>query len=384
MLESGLFFVLGFLCAALLALIIAPAIWRRAEVLTRLRIERSVPLTMNEIQADKDQLRAEFAMSNRRLEMKLETAQERASNQLIELNKNREELRSLEEEATELSRQVEDQEMRETQRRNALKEREDQLNTTSTDLSTIGLKLDDKTIAYDELQQKFRTTVDEFNARRIDMAAREGRLDIIEDEAREAKKLSKQLTAERSELRKQLKTSVAALSKERSRVSKRDDKLERLQASQADMEGRLERRDADIARLRSKQSSPDQLALAMQETIDELNIEMSRLESEMNRSAARMKVMLKVELTSLLAAAGADLPDGDPNNDVMRERIKDLAAKVTAVTASIEGPESPIFKAIGEQPGSKKRTSAGRKPNEKTLQDLSSRILAFQPDSEPA
>ena len=58
MLESGLFFTLGFLAATLLCLMVAPAIWRRAVVLTRQRIESSVPLTLNEIQADKDQLRA--------------------------------------------------------------------------------------------------------------------------------------------------------------------------------------------------------------------------------------------------------------------------------------------------------------------------------------
>jgi hypothetical protein len=47
--------------AGLLALMVAPAIWRRAARLTRSRIEKSVPLTLSEIQADKDQLRAEAA-----------------------------------------------------------------------------------------------------------------------------------------------------------------------------------------------------------------------------------------------------------------------------------------------------------------------------------
>ncbi len=63
MFEGVLYFVLGFLAAALLALMVSPAIWNRAVTLTRRRIESSVPLTLNEVQADKDQLRAEFAMS---------------------------------------------------------------------------------------------------------------------------------------------------------------------------------------------------------------------------------------------------------------------------------------------------------------------------------
>ena len=77
-LEAVLYFVLGFLSAALLALMVAPAIWNRAVVLTKKRIESSVPLTLNEIQADKDQLRAEFAMSTRRLEMSVEELKNKA------------------------------------------------------------------------------------------------------------------------------------------------------------------------------------------------------------------------------------------------------------------------------------------------------------------
>ena len=96
MLESGLFFILGFLCSALLALMVAPAIWRRAVVQTRQRIESSVPLTLNEIQADKDQLRAEFAMSTRRLEVSLDELKERAAEQMIEINRRRDEALALE------------------------------------------------------------------------------------------------------------------------------------------------------------------------------------------------------------------------------------------------------------------------------------------------
>ncbi len=57
-LEVILYFVLGFFVAGLLALMVSPVIWNRAVELTRQKIESSVPLSINEIQADKDQLRA--------------------------------------------------------------------------------------------------------------------------------------------------------------------------------------------------------------------------------------------------------------------------------------------------------------------------------------
>ncbi|TIT18196.1 MAG: hypothetical protein E5W78_25695, partial [Mesorhizobium sp.] len=84
MVQSVLFFVLGFLCAGFLALMIAPAIWRRAVMLTRKRVEGSMPLTLAEIQAEKDRIRAEFAMSTRRLEMTVKSLREKSAEQLVE------------------------------------------------------------------------------------------------------------------------------------------------------------------------------------------------------------------------------------------------------------------------------------------------------------
>lgn len=67
-------FALGFLCAGLAALAFAPAFWRRANRLTRRRLEMQVPLSVQEILADRDQLRAEFAVEQRRLEQRVEEA----------------------------------------------------------------------------------------------------------------------------------------------------------------------------------------------------------------------------------------------------------------------------------------------------------------------
>ncbi|MEW6438421.1 MAG: hypothetical protein AB1508_14775 [Pseudomonadota bacterium] len=64
-------FALGFLVAGLIALAFAPVFWRRALRLTRRRLETQVPLSVEEILADRDHLRAEFAVEQRRLEMRL-------------------------------------------------------------------------------------------------------------------------------------------------------------------------------------------------------------------------------------------------------------------------------------------------------------------------
>src|SRR6266571_2424598 len=69
MIEPIMYFALGLLTAGLLALAAVPVIHARAVRLTRCRLETAMPLSMAEMQADKDQLRAQFAMAMRRLEV---------------------------------------------------------------------------------------------------------------------------------------------------------------------------------------------------------------------------------------------------------------------------------------------------------------------------
>src|SRR3954463_8104019 len=67
-------FALGFLAAALLALLIIPAVNARAERLARRRAEALFPMSISELSAEKDHLRAEFAVLQRRIERKAEDA----------------------------------------------------------------------------------------------------------------------------------------------------------------------------------------------------------------------------------------------------------------------------------------------------------------------
>lgn len=87
--ENIMYFALGALAAALIALIILPAVWKRAVRLTKRRIEAATPVTMAEFRADKDHLRAEFALSTRRLEMTVETLRARLAEQLGDVNQTR-------------------------------------------------------------------------------------------------------------------------------------------------------------------------------------------------------------------------------------------------------------------------------------------------------
>jgi chromosome segregation ATPase len=87
MIDSIMYFGIGFLVAALLGLLFIPAVHNRATRLTMKRLEASTPVSITEIRADKDQLRAEFAVSTRRLELKIEKLKAQTTSQLAELGK---------------------------------------------------------------------------------------------------------------------------------------------------------------------------------------------------------------------------------------------------------------------------------------------------------
>jgi len=70
MIEAIMYMGIGFLFAGLIAVAVMPLV--RAVRLTTRRLRAILPLSTMEVQADKDLLRAEFAMSACRFEMSLE------------------------------------------------------------------------------------------------------------------------------------------------------------------------------------------------------------------------------------------------------------------------------------------------------------------------
>ncbi len=85
--QSIMFVSLGFLCALLLGFIVAPAFWARAVRLTTERLRASLPLTEQEISAERDRLRAENAIRVHQLTAKIEQARLSDARQKVEINR---------------------------------------------------------------------------------------------------------------------------------------------------------------------------------------------------------------------------------------------------------------------------------------------------------
>ena len=85
--EPTTFLTIGFLFASLIGVTVIPLVHRRAVRLTTRRLKAVLPQLTGETQADKDLLRAEFAMSPRGLESTVERLRSKITDQGIELAK---------------------------------------------------------------------------------------------------------------------------------------------------------------------------------------------------------------------------------------------------------------------------------------------------------
>jgi uncharacterized membrane-anchored protein YhcB (DUF1043 family) len=85
MIESSMYLGIGLLFGIIIGLVLIPLVHARAVRLTTRRLEAVLPQSNAEVKYEKDLLRAEFAMSTRRLEMTVEHLLDKISGQMSSL-----------------------------------------------------------------------------------------------------------------------------------------------------------------------------------------------------------------------------------------------------------------------------------------------------------
>src|SRR5882757_7673345 len=203
MIEPIMFVGIGFLVAGLLVIGVIPLVHARAVRLTMRRLEALTPLSMAEIQADKDQLRAEFAMSTRRLEMSVEQMKAKTTSQLAEIGKKSEAVGRLKLELGEKTAAL-----------FALEAKEKQLND---DLQNLRNELAGKGSSHEEIERMLAATQAELaqvsgnfhessvtaDSQRVELVALRAQVEVlksqIESYEKEVKELRDRLTYKTSE-----------------------------------------------------------------------------------------------------------------------------------------------------------------------------------------
>jgi chromosome segregation ATPase len=370
--QSILFFALGFLCAGFLVMLIAPAVLRRAVNLTRKRIEGSLPLTLGEIQADKDSIRAEAAMAIRRLEMNGDKARDRVATQLIEIDRRREEIRSLTEDRDGKSTVIAGLEAQLEAMTASLQQRGEELERLSARLA--GLE-GEKAALEQELVQLGRLYEEASFAssnRQIQLVARESEIETLASDILHVKAQRKDADAHAQEMALETRKVREALKVEKKRAEGLDRKLERLMTTLADRDEKLERLERNSPRPDKSSGSASVAGQAVAAMLGGeaglqpdpedapapgapaadtgVEQEMARLSADRQRLEQRLTALAR-ENRKLKTERGPGNSETAGENARLREQMSELAAEVVHLTALLEGPQSPITKVLDNADG---------------------------------
>ena len=388
MIESILFFVLGFLSAVLAAMVIAPAIWRRAVFLTRKRIESSVPLTVNELLADKDRLRAEHAMALRKAEMALARQRDVSTEVQARLSNAERDLRD--KAATIAARDtaiagLQGSLEQETARADGLSR---DLAETRLELDTVQADLAARSAEVESLQRLLADTEQRLNRATGTIAEREGELERAETRIGELRERLRDAQAKVRESRAEARETAELLKNEKQRVAELDKRLERAIANASDLEVALQRRDKDMERLRERQSAGEADLVELERRAADAERERGELESELgeltvriNRLSkltgsaepetvleafqariARLETELAGERTRAAAAEAAleearaaakSMParsNGLTGDEALRDEIGRLSAEIVHMASLIEGDDSRVHALVDDAP----------------------------------
>jgi predicted nucleic acid-binding Zn-ribbon protein len=379
MIEPVMYFGIGFLVAALLGLLFVPLVHNRAVRLTSKRLEAATPLSIAEIRADKDQLRAEFAMSTRRLEMSVAQMKTKTTTQLSELGKKTDAINQLKKElsdktATVFALESRDKTLREQLRAteqefeikgNALREAERALADKEGELVKLIAELGEHAITSDQQRVELAALRTQVEAMKVSVSDYDRTLKVTEHRMTREREDAQSTTADLNEIRRKAESlSAHAAELEQQLITQTDEaqslhtRVEELEALLGNQARLLAERDFQVEKLRNDVEAARRAEADLRSELaavgsrgnsaeDSLRAEIKQLEVQLAASAdARSK--LQREVATIKREADSTWASERVENALLRERINDVAAEVARLTAALEGPDSPILSMLEE------------------------------------
>jgi hypothetical protein len=382
MIEPIMFIGIGFLVAGLLVIGAIPMVHARAVRLTQRRLEAMTPMSMAEIHADKDQLRAEFAMSTRRLEMSVDQMKAKTSSQLAEIGKKSEAVGRLKLELGEKAAALLGAEAKVNSLTEELQSTQNELTAKTGVLHGTERRLAERTAELARLTAQSNDSSMKADSQRVELVTLQAQAEMlkgqIEGYEQEIKGLqgrlgtqtantetaSRQLAEERikteahgariKEIENQLivqTTEAEILSRRVQELLARLDEHERLATERESSSEQYRSQLAAAAKIetgirgelaeRENQHRTTTATLSAEKAIAEEQLKLAQQErDQLRRDIAAMKQ----EAENAWASERMETA-------VMRERINDVAAEVARLTAALEGPSSPIEAILAGEAG---------------------------------
>src|SRR6187551_986295 len=390
MIEPIMYLAIGFLVSMLFGLMIVPLVHNRAVRLTTRRLEAATPLSMAEIQADKDQLRAEFAMSARRLEMNVDQLKNKTTSQLAELGKKSDAINRMKLELGEKNATIFSLEAREKAVKEQLRATEEEFSVKTAALRDAEQALKDKQLELVKLNAELSDRSMTADTRQVELVTVRAQIDALRSRVGEAEQdfsaTQIRLEQERSDFDKATRELVEARSRVEN-LSQRVTDLDRqliLQVKEAEMLGNrvndlearlstqgkmLAERDFENNQLRQANEAAERLQRELRVEIaalseggrspamEKLKTEKAAVEEQL-RVARDERAKLQRDINAIQQQAESSWATERMENALLRERINDIAAEVAKLAMQLEGPNSPIEALLAAEAGQPPKQAA--------------------------
>jgi chromosome segregation ATPase len=342
MIEPVMYFGIGFLVAALIGLVVIPLVHSRAVRLTMRRLEAATPLSMAEIQADKDQLRAEFAMSTRRLEVSVENLRTKSTSQLAELGKKGDAINRLKIELGEKTATIFALEARDKALRDQLRTTEEEFSVKTSAMLDAQRALNDKEAELARMMGALDERSGLADSQKIEIVALKSQADALKDRLTGA---SHDLGRRVSELEQAL----VAQTTEAELLGRRAHDLEIRLGEQSRALGESEN---ELKHIRGEFESARKTEADLRAAIAELDGRANFATQQLRTENAQLKAELDHirderdrvarDFGNMKREAEESWASERVENALLRERINDVAAEVARLASALEGPNSPI------------------------------------------
>jgi chromosome segregation ATPase len=381
MIEPIMYLAIGFLVSMLFGLMIVPLVHNRAVRLTTRRLEAATPLSMAEIQADKDQLRAEFAMSARRLEMNVEQLKNKTTSQLAELGKKSDAINRMKIELGEKNATIFSLEAREKAVKEQLRATEEEFAAKTELLRNAEAALTDKQAELARINHELNDRAMTADSRQVELVAVRTQIEQLKSRVGDAEKEFSTTQTRLAQERADSERATHELTEARSRVenlSQRVTDLDRqliVQIKEAEMLGNrvndlearlatqgkiLAEREYENNQLRQANENAERAARELREEIAATNGGKSSVVEKLRSEKAAVEEQLRVarderaklqrDINAIQQQAESSWQTERMENALLRERINDIAAEVAKLAMQLEGPNSAIEAMLAAEP----------------------------------
>lgn len=344
MIEYALIFAMGFMAAALLAMLLAPAIHRRVVLYTENRLKATMPLSPQEIRAQKDMVRALYAAENAKTQHALLREREAGIALKLQNETLSAEAGRLVAENKDLKTQIDEMSTEAADMRSGLRRADLDMATVRETLKRVEIATAAKDVELEDRAHRIGRLVSDIDHMRIEAMSRDTEIDTLKTRIQFMRDEREELRRENKLLAKRAKDAEIRLTQEEHKVLRLEDSLARDAAERADASSALERRQRELADVRAKlkaanlqlrnaQRGLKQAGLPLPEITDDPTMpeeqnSTPRLSPDLLENDIRHR---QTALTERLLKASSSAADNE-----LREELGDIAAKMILLTSMRE------------------------------------------------